>query len=117
MQLILPQELHDVVWKDVEAKISDIQYSRVIMSLSELLEGEFFNHYIKIGISTLVHVLRDLWHIILCIKHVFTPLISSSHLFSGNILMLSEGRPGVDDRYSLKDGNDVIESGRSRGFE
>ena len=31
--------------------------------------------------------------------------------------MLSEGRPGVDDRYSLKDGNDVIESGRSRGFE
>ncbi|CAD6587543.1 MAG: hypothetical protein ASARMPREDX12_002930 [Alectoria sarmentosa] len=70
VQLILPQELYDVVWKEVETKISNIQYSRVIMSLSELLEGDFFNMYIK----------------------------------TGNILMLSEGRPGVDDRYSLTDG-------------
>ena len=51
MQLVLPQELYDVVWKDVEAKISNTQYSRVIMSLSEILEGNFFNKYIKIGIS------------------------------------------------------------------
>lgn len=49
-----------MIWKDVEAKISDIQYSRVIMSLSELLEGEFFNKYIKTGTSSLVHVLMDL---------------------------------------------------------
>ncbi|KAF6220904.1 hypothetical protein HO133_002584 [Letharia lupina] len=75
VQLILPQELYDVVWKEVEAKISNIQYSRVIMPLSGLLEGDFFNRYIKIG----------------------------------NILMLSEGRPGVDDRYSLKDGKLVPE--------
>lgn len=55
MQLILPQELYDVVWKDVEAKITNIQYSQVIISLSEILEGEFFNQYIKIGTSDLVH--------------------------------------------------------------
>lgn len=49
MQLVLPQDLYEVIWNDVEAKISNIQYSRVIMSLSEMLEGEFFNKYIKIG--------------------------------------------------------------------
>lgn len=27
--------------------------------------------------------------------------------------MLSEGRPGVDDRYSLKDGEVVVGTGRS----
>lgn len=42
----------------------------------------------------------------ICIKYIFIWLISS-HLVSGNILMLSEGRPGVDDRYSLKDGQPV----------
>lgn len=67
MQLILPQELYDFIRNDVEAKISSIQYSQVIMSLSEILEGEFFNEYIKIGTSSLVHVHVDLYHIIICI--------------------------------------------------
>ncbi|CAF9909444.1 hypothetical protein IMSHALPRED_008363 [Imshaugia aleurites] len=80
VQLVLPQELYDVVWKDVEAKISNTQYSRVIMSLSEILEGDFFNKYIKIG----------------------------------NILMLSEGRPGVDDCFSLKDGILRLELAKDR---
>ncbi|KAL6717877.1 hypothetical protein ACLMJK_003962 [Lecanora helva] len=40
------------------------------MPLSALLEGDFFNLYIK----------------------------------SGNIMMVSEGRPGIDDKYTLKDG-------------
>lgn len=73
MQLILPQELYDVVWKDVEAKISNIQYARLIMSLSEILEKDFFNQYIKIGISSLVHVFIDLRRII---KYVLVLLIS-----------------------------------------
>ena len=60
VQLVLPQELYSVVWKDIEAKISNIQYSRVIMSLSEILEGSFFNEYIKIGTLSLVHILGDL---------------------------------------------------------
>ena len=60
MQLVLPQELYDVVWKDVEAKISNIEYSRVIMSLSEILEGDFFNNYIKIGTSSFDHVFVEM---------------------------------------------------------
>ena len=78
--MILPQELYSVVWKDVEAKISNIQYSRVIMSLSEILEGSFFNEYIKIGTSSLIHILGHLSHITSSIQDVFT-LLTSSCLF------------------------------------
>ena len=73
--MILPQELYSAVWKDIEAKISNIQYFRVIMSLSEILEGTFFNEYIRIGTSSLVHILGDLSHITISIRDVFTLLI------------------------------------------
>lgn len=49
VDLILPQELYDVIWDQVESKISEVHYSRVIMPLSALLEGQFFNSYIKSG--------------------------------------------------------------------
>ena len=78
MQLILPQELYDVIWKDVEAKISNIQYSRVIMSLSDILEGDFFNKYIKIGTSNSINVFVDLLHVMIGMEYVCTLLISSS---------------------------------------
>lgn len=45
----MPEALYDVVWKEVEKKIIDIRYARVIMTLSEILEGSFFNTYIKQG--------------------------------------------------------------------
>ena len=72
---MLPQELYHVVWKDVEAKIGNIQYSRVIMSLSELLEGDFFNKYLKIGTSNLSHVSVHLSHSMACI----TSVLHSAH--------------------------------------
>ena len=78
MQLILPQELYDVIWKDVEAKISNIHYSRVIMSLSEILDGDFFNKYIKIGTSNSVYVFGDLLRVMIGIEYVFISLILSS---------------------------------------
>ena len=49
------------------------------MSLSELLEGDFFNKYIKIGTLVFVHNPVDLWHIIKCIKIII--LLISTSLF------------------------------------
>ncbi|KAL8728695.1 MAG: hypothetical protein Q9181_005254 [Wetmoreana brouardii] len=69
-QVILPEELYELVWNDVSTKLPSLEYSRIIMPLSALLEGNFFNQYIK----------------------------------SGNIMMLSEGRAGIDSLYSIKDG-------------
>lgn len=50
VDLLLSEELYELIWKDVEARMANVRYSRVIMSLSDLLEAEFFNTYIKIGI-------------------------------------------------------------------
>ena len=66
------------------------------MPLSTLLEGEFFNSYIKSGI-----VIR--------VTYYGCSIISLYTPNSGNILMLSEGRPGVDDKYSLSDGTLSLE--------
>ena len=49
VELLLPEELYDLAGQDVSSKTGSLGYSRVIMSLSELLEGDFFNKYIKSG--------------------------------------------------------------------
>ncbi|KAL8643591.1 MAG: hypothetical protein Q9210_007621, partial [Variospora velana] len=48
-QIILPEELHNIIWENVTRKLQPLEYSRVIMPLSALLDGEFFNIYIKSG--------------------------------------------------------------------
>lgn len=58
VDLLLSEELYDSIWKDVEARMANVRYSRVIMSLSDLLEAEFFNTYIKIGILFVSFFLR-----------------------------------------------------------
>ncbi|KAI9735137.1 MAG: hypothetical protein M1834_001725 [Cirrosporium novae-zelandiae] len=70
-ELILPKELYDLAWTQLEDKIGQLSYRKIVkLPLSALLEGEFFNSFIK----------------------------------TGNILMLSEGRPGVDNVFSLING-------------
>ncbi|KAH8652775.1 ribonuclease P 40kDa subunit-domain-containing protein [Tricladium varicosporioides] len=70
VELVLPQEIYEIVKKDLFEAAEKPIYCRVILPLKALLEGEFFNEYIK----------------------------------RGNILMLSEGIPGVDNTYSLSEG-------------
>ena len=66
------------------------------MSLSDLLEREFLNTYIKTGTFNIFLFL------IQYIRSLFVWLMFA--LTTGNILMLSEGRPGIDNLYSLQDG-------------
>lgn len=47
--VILPKELYELVWNDISKNLQTLEYSRVIMPLSALLEGDFFNSYIKSG--------------------------------------------------------------------
>ncbi|KZF22326.1 hypothetical protein L228DRAFT_150571 [Xylona heveae TC161] len=70
VDLILPERLCKGLEEHLNSKLSKVKYSRVILPLTCLLEGDFFNNYIK----------------------------------TGNVLMISEGRPGVDRVYSLCDG-------------
>ncbi|KAE9376771.1 ribonuclease P 40kDa subunit [Stipitochalara longipes BDJ] len=70
VELILPEELYEIIKANISSVFVKPVYSRVILPLKALVDGEFFNEYIK----------------------------------KGNILMLSEGRAGVDNMYSLKEG-------------
>ncbi|KAG4417357.1 hypothetical protein IFR04_009498 [Cadophora malorum] len=48
-ELILPEELYEIIKKEFLTEVSKPSYSRVILPLGALLEGEFFNEYIKKG--------------------------------------------------------------------
>jgi ribonuclease P/MRP protein subunit RPP40 len=78
-------------------------YGHVILPLKALVEGEFFNEYIKKGNVTLNFSVSSNTSIS-SFKFPRDVLI----WISGNILMLSEGRAGVDNVYTLKEGMDVI---------
>lgn len=47
--MVLPEELYNLIWEDVQSSLANVRYSRVIMTLSDLLERDFFNVYIKTG--------------------------------------------------------------------
>ncbi|KAI0106505.1 ribonuclease P 40kDa subunit [Nemania sp. FL0031] len=71
IDLILPEELLQLVkGKILDDTARTPSYQRVIMTLGQVLEGDFFTQYIKIG----------------------------------NIMMLSEGKVGIDNVFSIKDG-------------
>ncbi|KAK4233888.1 ribonuclease P 40kDa subunit-domain-containing protein [Achaetomium macrosporum] len=68
--LILPQEVFDIVGEKLLKSKPAPEFRRVVMSLHDLLSGEFFTEYIK----------------------------------KGNVLMLSEGRRGIDNVFALRSG-------------
>lgn len=49
LDLVLPEDLFQVVWEALVSKTESIQYAKVFLPLSALLEGDFFNIYIKSG--------------------------------------------------------------------
>ncbi|KAK4200356.1 ribonuclease P 40kDa subunit-domain-containing protein [Triangularia verruculosa] len=69
--LILPQEVLEAVQGKLLRDEAVPEYKGVVMSLHDILTGDFFNSYIK----------------------------------QGNILMLSEGRRGIDNVFALKSGH------------
>ncbi|KAF2717749.1 hypothetical protein K431DRAFT_232368 [Polychaeton citri CBS 116435] len=70
LDVVVPSEVALALQEAVTQEKAALQYARVHMKLGDIIEGDFFNTYIK----------------------------------SGNVLMLSEGRSGVDQVYSLRDG-------------
>ncbi|KAI9731668.1 MAG: hypothetical protein M1818_007798 [Claussenomyces sp. TS43310] len=49
IQLLLPKELYELVRDQLSTIFKSPRYSRVILSLSALVDGEFFNEYVKTG--------------------------------------------------------------------
>jgi ribonuclease P/MRP protein subunit RPP40 len=53
-ELILPKELYEIIKDDFLKKCEAPVYGRVILPLQALLEGEFFNEFIKKGKSVVL---------------------------------------------------------------
>jgi ribonuclease P/MRP protein subunit RPP40 len=49
VDLILPAEVHDAVSEQLAKTTGPPRYSRVVMSLGDVLQGDFFTEYIKKG--------------------------------------------------------------------
>ncbi len=47
--VMLPVDLHRVIWNGVEKDVPRPKYAKVIMKLEDLLRGDFFTKYIKKG--------------------------------------------------------------------
>ena len=69
VELIIPQESSEVVQKILNEKAAP-EFKRVVISLHDILSGEFYAKYIK----------------------------------EGNVMMLSEGRKGIDNVFTLRNG-------------
>ena len=89
VDLILPSSFVPLVQDALDGSLRSLRYHRAILPLSALVEGELFNAYIKTGIISLFPT-------------------SSCTMYSGNatgnVELLSEGRPGIDPLYSLRQG-------------
>lgn len=49
VDLLLPAEVRDVVQRELEEHVGGVRYAKVMMSLREIVEGDFFTEYIKKG--------------------------------------------------------------------
>ena len=52
VNLVLPEELYNLIWDDIEEQSKKARYAKVIMKLQDVLEGAFFTEYIKKGEKT-----------------------------------------------------------------
>jgi ribonucleases P/MRP protein subunit RPP40 len=91
VELILPEKLYEIIKDDFLPKVGTPVYSRAILPLQALVEGDFFNEYIKRG--------KGISFICLLFSKKLTLTI-----MVGNILMLSEGGVGAKNVYSLREG-------------
>ncbi|KAF5870060.1 putative ribonuclease p 40kda subunit protein [Botrytis fragariae] len=89
VEMILPKELYEIMKSGVDGVLGEDSpvYSRVVLPLSALLEGEFFTEYIKKGEA----------------REGIARLLFAYGIL-GNIMMLSKGMMGVDNVFSLSEG-------------
>ncbi|KAL2828909.1 ribonuclease P 40kDa subunit-domain-containing protein [Aspergillus cavernicola] len=78
VEVTLPKEVYSTIESSLDSKLQKARYARLSMTLSSLIEGGFFNTYIK----------------------------------AGNILMISDGRSGLDNVYTLREGVLRLELGK-----
>lgn len=49
VEMIMPEELYELIWRRVEEQLKPVKYAKVVMKLEDVLDGAFFTEYIKKG--------------------------------------------------------------------
>ena len=49
--MLMPDELYNLVWNKINNERKTLKYSKVLMKLQEVLEGDFFTEYVRKGLS------------------------------------------------------------------
>ena len=55
LTMLMPDEMYEIIWNALDAEVKKIKYTKVIMKLQEVLEGDFFTEYIKKGMSAFTY--------------------------------------------------------------
>ncbi|GME23122.1 Ribonuclease p 40kda subunit [Neofusicoccum parvum] len=111
--LILPEEIYELIKQEFDGAAGTFHYARVIMSLGEIIDGDFFNQYIKTAVEmelrkpSMLHGKKGFERIVWAFKNVlnqsvtwlFHDLQSSDKPPSGPILahhpQLQAARPDL----------------------
>jgi hypothetical protein len=92
VDIVVPKELLETILDKVTARKAP-EFQSVVMSLHDVLSGDFFANYIKKGNYPVKP------------KRIATSSTSeTAYSISGDILMLSEGRIGIDNVFALSHG-------------
>lgn len=93
VDIIVPHELLEVAHQKLVTDRPVPQFSRVIMTLGQILQGDFFKEYIKAG---------EILFLFVFLFYLITPF---NRMLLGSVLMLSEGHAGKDNMFTLKNGH------------
>ena len=97
---MLPTHLFDTLISQPETPMwSRLKYAKVIMKLQDVLNGDFFNISAKRGKYTMAK--EDTESMLDLVIRRLAPLTLR---VLGNVFMLSEGQPGIDNVFWLQEG-------------
>ena len=89
--MIVPASMKEILQQKLVAERCAPDYSKVTMTLGDILGGDFFTEYIKKGIYSCTSSAKG---------------VSFDGLVLGNILMLSEGKTTIGNMFTLQEGID-----------
>ncbi|PYI12439.1 hypothetical protein BO78DRAFT_331006 [Aspergillus sclerotiicarbonarius CBS 121057] len=106
VEVILPKEIYSNIQDSLDSKLQKLRYARVFMSLLSLLEGDFFNTYIKIGNILMISEGRSGSDSVFTLRDGILKLELSKEIFERTGLtgkpIRSGGRKHAKERYIVE---------------
>ncbi|RAL17231.1 ribonuclease P protein subunit p40, partial [Aspergillus homomorphus CBS 101889] len=106
VEVTLPKEAHTTIQASLDSRLQKLRYARVFMSLSSLLEPDFFNTYIKTGNILMISEGRSGSDSVFTLRDGILKLELSREIFERTGLtgkpVRSGGRKHAKERYVIE---------------